>query len=110
MTTPDPPYLAVIFTSQRTPGDDARYDATAARMVELAREIPGFVGVETARDHNGTGITVSYWQDEAAVERWRTHPEHLDTQAKGRADWYEWYELRVANVQRAASFMRPVDG
>ena len=46
--TPAPPYYAVIFTSQRTEGDDG-YGDMAERMVELAREQPGFLGVESAR-------------------------------------------------------------
>ena len=59
--TPEPPYLAVIFSSQRTDGDQG-YGAMAERMVELAREQPGFLGVESARDAEGFGITVSYWE------------------------------------------------
>ena len=46
--TPTPPYYAVIFTSQRTSVDDG-YDRTAVRMIELAEQMPGFLGVESAR-------------------------------------------------------------
>ncbi len=98
---PDPPYWAVIFTSQRTEGNDADYDATAARMERLAESIPGFLGIESVRDIDGAGITVSYWRSEAAIARWRDHPDHLDSKALGRAEWYERYELRVARVERA---------
>ncbi|MHB1930973.1 MAG: antibiotic biosynthesis monooxygenase family protein, partial [Acidimicrobiales bacterium] len=59
--TPEPPYVAVIFTSLRTPGDRG-YAATAERMLELARRQDGYLGFETARE--GLGITVSYWRDE----------------------------------------------
>lgn len=106
MSRPEPPYLAVIFTNRRTPHDDESYDATAARMEVLAAESPGFLGIESARGADRVGITVSYWVDDDAVAAWRAHPEHLDTQARGRADWYEWYELRVARVERTASFRR----
>lgn len=51
-TTPEPPYFAVIFTSQRTP-EDRGYDVMAARMVELATAQPGFLGVESVRDAGG---------------------------------------------------------
>ncbi len=71
--TPEPPYLAVIFSNQRT-NEDQGYGAMAERMVELAREQPGFLGVESARDSEGFGITVSYWKDEAAVEAWKAQP------------------------------------
>ena len=106
-STPEPPYVAVIFTNRQVDGVDPAYDTTAARMVELAHTIDGFLGIESVRDASGAGITVSYWRDDQAIETWRTHPEHLDAQAAGRGDWYAWYELRVARVERASSFRRP---
>ena len=48
--TPEPPYYAVIFTSQRTPGDDAGYGAMADAMVELAAVQDGYIGIESVRD------------------------------------------------------------
>lgn len=105
-TTPEPPYLAVIFTNRQVAGDHPDYDRTAARMVELARRVDGFLGIESVRGDDGTGITVSYWRDERAIETWRTDPEHLDAQAGGRGDWYAWYELRIARVERASSHRR----
>ena len=56
-TTPDPPYYAVIFTSERNPGDDG-YGETADRMLELARGMPGYLGVESARDAPGCRIFI----------------------------------------------------
>lgn len=99
--TPDPPYYAVIFTSVRTPADAAAYEAMAERMVELAREQPGYLGVESARGPDGLGITVSYWTSEEAIRAWREHAEHQVAQSQGRREWYAQYELRVARVERA---------
>lgn len=98
--TPPPPYYAVIFSSTRTPGDNG-YGATADRMMELASEQPGFLGVETARDPNGLGITVSYWESEAAIAGWKADAEHRVAQAEGHRQWYQEFELRVATVHRA---------
>ena len=98
--TPPPPYYAVIFTSQRQ-GDDDGYGATADRMVELARQQPGYLGVESVRGEDGLGITVSYWQDEASIVAWRKDLEHTAARARGRNAWYSHYELRVAKVERA---------
>ena len=98
-TTPEPPYLAVIFSSQRT-GDDAGYAAMSERMVELARQQPGFLGVESARDAGGFGLTVSYWRDEASIAAWRAHAEHAVAQRLGRERWYGAFRLRVCRVER----------
>lgn len=98
--TPRPPYYAVIFTSRRAPGDDG-YAETAERMAELAAQQPGYLGVESARDAGGVGITVSYWESEEAIARWRRHLEHAAARERGRNAWYEHYEVRVAKVERA---------
>jgi hypothetical protein len=53
--TPAPPYYAVIFTSQRTSGDQG-YGLMAERMLELAARQPGFLGVESVRGADGFGM------------------------------------------------------
>lgn len=98
--TPAPPYYAVIFTSQRTPGDHG-YAATADRMVELATRQPGFLGVESVRDADGFGITVSYWTSTEAIAAWKADLEHRAAQEAGLRHWYAHYELRVALVVQA---------
>jgi heme-degrading monooxygenase HmoA len=98
--TPQPPYYAVIFTSQRT-GDDQGYGAMADAMHALALEQPGCLGAESTRDESGLGITVAYFTDEAAVANWRNNARHLAAQRLGKERWYSHYELRVAKVERA---------
>lgn len=103
--TPEPPYYAAIFTSIRHPGDDG-YSRTAERMLELAARQPGFLGVESARGGDGLGITVSYWESEAAISAWKRHAEHAVAQEQGKSLWYEAYELRVARVERSSGMGR----
>lgn len=98
---PEPPHFAVIFSSQRNGVDDAGYQAAAERMLELAARQPGFLGVESVRGADGFGITVSYWESEAAIGAWKHQAEHAATRAYGRTHWYEHFELRVARVARA---------
>jgi len=98
--TPRPPYYAVIFTSLRTSREND-YGKTADRMVDLASQRPGFLGVESVRDGNGLGITVSYWASTEAISKWKAHAEHIVAQETGTRLWYEHYELRVAKVERA---------
>lgn len=106
-TTPQPPFYAVIFSSARTAGDHG-YGAMAQRMVELAAEQPGYLGVESSRGADGFGITVSYWTDPAAIRAWKEHAEHVIAQERGCREWYQHYEIRVARVERAYS--GPGDG
>ena len=98
--TPEPPYYAVIFTSLRTEGERG-YGHMAEKMLELAAQQDGFLGVETARDPNGLGITVSYWSNPEAITAWKAHAEHKVAQETGQRVWYSDYQLRVARVERA---------
>ena len=98
---PQPPYYAVIFSSVRRDDGADGYEATAARMDELARGQPGFLGVESTRGEDGFGITVSYWTSEEAIAGWRRHAEHALARERGREAWYRHFEVRVARVERA---------
>jgi heme-degrading monooxygenase HmoA len=95
--TPEPPYVAVIFTSIRT-DTDAGYGRTAERMAALAAQQPGYLGHESARED--VGITVSYWRDEASARAWKQHAGHLAVQERGREAWYRDYRVRIATVTR----------
>jgi heme-degrading monooxygenase HmoA len=95
--TPEPPYVAVVFTSLRTQGDNG-YGLMSMRMDQLAAQQPGYLGHETARDD--VGITVSYWVDEDAARAWKQVAEHLVAQRRGREVWYSDYRVRVASVLR----------
>ena len=95
--TPKPPYYAVIFTSTRTEGDNG-YGEMASRMVELAEQQPGFLGIESARED--VGITVSYWKDLDSIKSWKANSEHLEAQKTGRKVWYEAFKVRISKVER----------
>jgi heme-degrading monooxygenase HmoA len=99
--TPPPPYYAVIFTSLRTNGDTG-YAEIAERMAELAKQQPGYLGHESAREE--IGITVSYWENLEAIRNWKMNTEHLLAQKKGREEFYSAYKVRIAKVERDYGF------
>jgi heme-degrading monooxygenase HmoA len=103
---PAPPYYAVIFSSRRRGDDGDGYAETAARMEELVREQPGFLGVESTRGADGFGITVAYFESEEAILAWRRNAEHTAARERGRAEWYRHFELRIAKVERAYGWDR----
>lgn len=96
--TPKPPYYAVIFTSVRSDEDHAAYSDASARMVELAAQQPGFLGVESARE--GVGITVSYWRGLEDIAAWKKNAEHQAAQRSGRERWYTHFQTRICKVER----------
>jgi heme-degrading monooxygenase HmoA len=91
----------VIFSSTRTEVDNG-YSKMADKMVELAKQQDGFLGIESARDE--LGITVSYWQDLKAINKWKENAEHSIAREKGRNEWYKYFKTRIAKVERDYEF------
>jgi heme-degrading monooxygenase HmoA len=102
----EPPYYIAVFTTVRTP-EQGGYRETNARMEELVREVPGFLGMDHAQTPGGLGITVGYFRDADALTRWRDDAEHRAAQRRGRDQWYQSYTLHVAKVERSHGFSRP---
>lgn len=100
VNTPKPPYYAVTFTNILSENSEG-YEATAERMVELAKQQTGFLGIESVRDENGNGIATSYWKDMASIANWKQQEEHLIAQTKGKSTWYKSYHVRISKVERA---------
>ena len=101
----EPPYVAVIFTSELARSAGEGYAETARRMEALAREQPGYLGFESVKQ-GSTGISISYWRDDASVLAWKREAEHAAAQQQGRKAWYVRYHVRIARVERAYSFER----
>ncbi len=98
------PYYACIFTNQRTDSGADIYEMMAAEMVALAASQPGFLGVESVRDAGGLGITVSYWSSLEALHGWGLQAAHKKVQEMGRAEFYSWFQLRIAEVSETRQF------
>lgn len=98
---PRPPYYAVIFSSRRNGQGEVDYAAAAEAMFELVQRQPGFLGAESTRGADGFGITVAYFDSEENIRLWRDHAGHAATRERGKREWYEHFEVRVARVERA---------
>lgn len=101
--SPHKPYYAVIFTNTLTESSPD-YTAMAAEMEALARQQPGYLGFESARDQ--LGLSVSYWESLEAIVNWKANTEHLLAQTKGRSSWYSWYKVRICRVEREYEFRK----
>lgn len=99
------PYYAVIFTSQRTDEDREGYAKMAEVMDELAQKQPGFLRTESARNAEGKGITVSYWESLEAIQAWKENSKHLVAQQFGKEKWYTQYNVEICKVIKDYSFI-----
>ncbi|PWR01586.1 antibiotic biosynthesis monooxygenase [Meridianimarinicoccus roseus] len=94
--------IAVIFEVEVAEGQrDAYLDMAAKMRVHLA-EMEGFISVERFESLTTPGklLSLSFWEDEAALTRWRTLEAHRGAQAQGRSAYFADYRLRVAGIIR----------
>jgi heme-degrading monooxygenase HmoA len=99
--------IAVIFVAQRTGADAEGYARAAAAMDALSALQPGYIGMDSVRNTGGLGITVSYWDSDAAAKAWRDHPDHADIREAGRDRWYSDYSLHVGDITRSYDWQKP---
>ena len=94
--------LAVIFEVEPAPGERDAYLAMAAALRPALEDIDGFLSIERFESLSEPRklLSLSFWRDEAAVQRWRTLEAHREAQAAGRARVFAGYRLRVAQVVR----------
>jgi heme-degrading monooxygenase HmoA len=93
---------AVIFEVQPKPGRAQEYLDIAAALRPELEQIEGFLSVERFQSLTTEGkvLSLSFWRDAAAVERWRAHERHRRAQARGRAEIFADYRISVVEVVR----------
>jgi heme-degrading monooxygenase HmoA len=93
---------AVIFEFWPREDRKAEYFDHAAALREELKKMPGFVSVERFESiaEPGKFVSLSFWESEEAIARWRGEPGHRMVQAAGRGGIFSNYRLRVAAVVR----------
>jgi heme-degrading monooxygenase HmoA len=94
--------IAVIFEVIPAEGQRDAYLDIAAAMRPMVEQVEGFISVERFESLTQPGklLSLSFWEDEDAVARWRNLAAHRGAQAKGRSGIFADYNLRIAHVIR----------
>lgn len=95
-------YYAVIFTSTKKIDSEA-YTLMSEKMLNLSQQQQGFLGLDSVRDMNGKGITVSYWQTLDDIKNWKANSQHQIAQKLGQENWYSEYSVRICKVEHEYS-------
>ena len=95
---PRPPYYAVIAPAVLAE-DVKGYPERAAQLIELARDLDGFLGIDACLQR-GFSLAVSYWRSLEAIEAWQQHAQHLRAKELGKSRWFADYATRIACVER----------
>jgi len=94
--------IAVIFEVIPAEGKQDAYLEHAAALRPLFEGMEGFISVERFQSLTAPGklLSLSFWEDEDALARWRQLEKHRAAQSKGRDGYFADYRLRVAGVMR----------
>lgn len=94
--------MAVIFEVRPSAAGRRRYLELAAALKPQLERMDGFISVERFQSLGDPDrlLSLSFWRDEAAVQRWRDLEAHREAQGEGRAGVFADYRLRVAAVLR----------
>jgi heme-degrading monooxygenase HmoA len=93
--------IVVLFETRLRPDIvPAEYEATAARMMELASRMPGFVSFRYFTSPEGNELVVVQFESEPTLAAWRNHPEHLKVQQEGREKFFASYRVQVCSLLR----------
>jgi heme-degrading monooxygenase HmoA len=94
--------IAVIFEVHPTEGRKNDYLNIAAQMRPMVEQVEGFISVERFQSLTDPSkvLSLSFFDDEAAIIRWRNLAAHRNAQARGRAGVFSDYRLRIACVMR----------
>ncbi|AKJ28183.1 antibiotic biosynthesis monooxygenase family protein [Caldimonas brevitalea] len=94
--------VTVIFEVWPREGGRQPYLDLAAALRPLLDGIPGFVSIERFESLSEPGklLSLSFWENEAAIAQWRQLEAHRAAQAQGRDGVFADYRLRVAAVLR----------
>lgn len=93
---------AVIFEVWPSKNGKDEYLKIAANLKEFLQNRQDFISIErfqSMSDENKL-LSLSFWEDEKAIETWRNLFEHRIAQDKGNANIFEDYRIRVANILR----------
>jgi heme-degrading monooxygenase HmoA len=80
--------------------DTEEYNRVFEQMLQIVSQSPGFLGIEGFTGENGTELAVARFDSPESVQAWRTQPDHVIVQQRGRDEFFAAYDITVATVSR----------
>lgn len=94
--------ITVIF--EVTPNEEGKalYFEMAQTLKSTLEKIDGFISVERFQSLSDpeTFLSLSFWQNEKTIMRWKENIEHQTAQKKGKEALFKHFRIRGGNVIR----------
>jgi len=94
--------IAVIFEAFPAEGKWNEYLDIAAELRPQLDTMEGFISVERFQSLADPKkvLSLSFWENEQSIARWRNREQHRNAQKAGRDFVFDDYRLRIAHVMR----------
>ncbi|TRX72516.1 antibiotic biosynthesis monooxygenase [Carboxylicivirga sp. M1479] len=94
--------VAVIFEVFPREENKQEYLDIAAKLKPMLVNIDGFISVERFESLQTKGkiLSLSFWESEEAIEKWRNETMHREGQANGLGHIFSDYRIRVGSIIR----------
>ena len=96
--------VLTVFRNRLRPDAGDEYGTTLARMLEIVRQMPGYIQHKVYTAEDGERCTIVEFDTEEHQRAWSMHAEHIQAKQKGRESFYSEYHLQVCTVQRDTRF------
>ncbi len=98
--------VITVFRSRLRAEHADDFQQLAARMLELAKSMPGFISYKVYVAEDGERATIIEFESPEHLRAWREHPEHREAQRIGRERFYDEYSIQVCEPTRESRFKR----
>ena len=98
--------VVIVFRSRLVEGDDSEFQQTAARMIALAEQMPGFVSYKVFKADDGERCSLIEFDTHDNLATWRNQAEHAAAQTAGRDRFYQDCSLQITDLVRESRFER----
>jgi heme-degrading monooxygenase HmoA len=99
-------YVVLFHIRTRPEVDEDAYGQAFEEMLATVAAVPGFISIEGFTGEDGSEMAVVRFESEEAIVAWRNHPDHVRTRDRGREEFFDSYEIAVAEVTRAYAWRR----
>ncbi len=89
---------AVIFKAE-IKELDTEYFETAKKMKYIAMNKYGCSNFISITENNYE-ISISYWENQKQIKKWKEDKQHLKSQQLGKDRWYKSYSVQIVEVLR----------
>ena len=94
--------IAVLFEVTLKSSHKEQYFNIAASLKANLSEVEGFISVERFQSLTDTNkyLSLSFWQDELAIQNWKQNESHKLAQEIGQKAIFDHYRIRVGQIIR----------